>query len=95
MVKHTKIAEHMSLDELRMRMQMTSGFLKMQKWLVIYNAIVDPRPVHEIAKHTGLSEASVYRIIDEYNELGPAAIDMSNKVIDHLWFESPPRHMTV
>jgi len=89
MIKNTKIAEHMSLDEVRMRMQMTSGFLKMQKWLVIYNAIVDPRPVPEIARHTGLSEASVYRIIDEYNKLGAAAIDMRTNVVDQIWYESP------
>jgi hypothetical protein len=86
MTRSTRIAGHMSAEEIRMKMHMTSGFLKMQKWLVIYNAIVDPRPVPEIAKHTGLSEASVYRIIAEYNEFGPEALDTCNKVVGQGWF---------
>lgn len=54
---------------------MTSGFWRFQKWLVIYNAIVDPRPVSEIAKHTGLSISTVCDIIAEYNKMGPESID--------------------
>lgn len=87
MSTNTRIADHLSLDEVRMKLQMTGGFLKMQKWLVIYNAIIDPRPISEIAMHTGLSEASVYRIISEYNRLGPEAFDASNKVTTQMWFE--------
>lgn len=49
--------------------------MKVQKWLVIYNVLVDPRPVSEIAKHTGLSEGSVYRIISDYNKMGPEGLD--------------------
>ncbi len=73
-----RVAEHLSAGEVRMKMQMTGGFFKFQKWLVIYNAIVDPRPVSEIAKHTGLSEASVGRIIAEYNKGGPESLDISS-----------------
>ena len=73
-MENTRIIRHMSADEVRLKMQMTAGFLRMQKWLVIYNAIIDPRPVAEIALHTGLSEASVCRIIAEYNTSGPESI---------------------
>jgi len=91
----TRIADHMSLDEVKMKMQMTAGFLKMQKWLVIYNAIIDPRPVSEIAMHTGLSEASVYKIITEYNNLGPEALETTNKVLSQMWFEHQPQTMSI
>ena len=76
----TRIAEHLSAEDVRMKMQMTGGFLRFQKWLVIYNAIVDPRPVSEIARHTGLSEASVSRIITEYNKNGPEALELSGRM---------------
>jgi hypothetical protein len=66
-----KIANHLSLGEVRMRMQMSGAFPRVLKWLVIYNAIVDPRPISEIARHTGLSEGTVRRIIAEYNTRGP------------------------
>ena len=81
MTETKKVAGHLSLDEVRLRMQMMAGHLKVQKWLVIYNAIVDPRPISEIAKHTGLSEASVYRIIAEYNTKGPEALETPVQVM--------------
>jgi hypothetical protein len=95
MSRSTRVAGHMSAEEIKTRMHMTSGFLKMQKWLVVYNAIVDPRPVPEIAKHTGLSEASVYRIIAEYNELGPEALDAGNKVIDQSRHGKRPKSVSM
>jgi hypothetical protein len=81
------VAGYLSVDEIRMKMQMSAGFLKFQKWLVIYNVLVDPRPIAEIAKHTGLSEASVYRIISEYNNNGPESIEAIRKMGPHAWFE--------
>lgn len=80
-------AGYLSADEIRMKMRMSSGFLKLQKWLVIYNLLVDPRPLAEIARHTGLSESSVYRIIAEYNDEGPESIESIGKMPPHSWFE--------
>ncbi|MHC1728692.1 MAG: helix-turn-helix domain-containing protein [Syntrophobacteraceae bacterium] len=78
---------HLSVDEIKMKMQMSAGFLKFQKWLVIYNILVDPRPISEIAMHTGLSESSVYRIISEYNNSGPDSIDAIRSMGPQTWFE--------
>jgi len=69
------VDDHLSPDEIIARLQMTGGSFRVQKWLVIYNALVDPRPVSEIAKHTGLSEGTVYRIIAEYNSSGPESLE--------------------
>jgi len=71
------LEDHLSLDEIRIRMQTRPGFLTMQKWLVIYNVIVHPRPLSQIAMHTGLSEATVYRIVSDYNRLGPETFDIN------------------
>ena len=87
MTGSTRIAEHLSAEDVRMKMQMTGGFLKFQKWLVIYNAIVDPRPVSEIARHSGLSEASVSRIIAEYNKNGPEALEMPSRMCPAAWLD--------
>ncbi len=81
------VEDYLSADEVRMKMQMSSGFLKFQKWLVIYNVLVDPRPLAEIARHTGLSESSVYRIISEYNNSGPDSIESLRKMGPQAWFE--------
>lgn len=81
------VAGFLSVDEVKMKMRMSSGFLKFQKWLVIYNLLVDPRPLVEIARHTGLSEASVYRIVAEYNNGGPESIDTLGRMGRKAWFE--------
>ncbi|MGA2937598.1 MAG: helix-turn-helix domain-containing protein [Syntrophobacteraceae bacterium] len=85
-VNGADVTGYLSADEVRMKMRMSSGFLRFQKWLVIYNLLVDPRPLAEIARHTGLSESSVYRIIAEYNNGGPEAIEAMGKM-GHAWFE--------
>jgi hypothetical protein len=71
------LEKHLSLDEIRIKMQTRPGFLTMQKWLVIYNLIVHPRPLSQIALHMGLSEATVYRIVSDYNRFGPEAFDIN------------------
>ena len=81
------VAGFLSADEVKMKMRMSSGFLRFQKWLVIYNLLVDPRPIAEIAMHTGLTESSVYRIIAEYNKGGPDSIESIGKLCLHSWFE--------
>ena len=81
------VAGYLSADEVRMKMRMSSGFLRFQKWLVIYNLLVDPRPLSEIARHTGLSESSVYRIVAEYNDGGPDAIESIGTMSPNPWFE--------
>ena len=87
MIETTRVAKHMSADEVKMKMQMTAGFHKMQKWLVVYNALIDPRPIAEIAKHTGLSESSVHKILAEYNQEGPESLDTHTRILERLWRE--------
>jgi len=93
MIEVTGVAKHMSADEVKMKMQMTAGFHKMQKWLVVYNALIDPRPVAEIAKHTGLSESSVHKILAEYNQSGPESLDAHRKIMGRLWGEGAKASM--
>lgn len=78
------LEDHLSLDEIRLKMQTRSGFLAMQKWLVIYNFIVHPRPLSQIAMHTGLSESTVYRIISDYNRIGPEAFGINQTEYSHI-----------
>jgi hypothetical protein len=97
MAQSKYIADYLSLNEIKMKMQMTAGFMKMQKWLVIYNVLADPRSISEIAMHTGLSEGSVHRIIEEYNRLGPDALENGRVMMTDIPFEYPrensaPRH---
>ncbi len=85
--KGSEVTGYLSVDEIKTKMRMSSGFLKFQKWLVIYNLLVDPRPLTEIARHTGLSESSVYRIVAEYNNGGPESIETFGEMRRQTRFE--------
>jgi transposase len=45
-----------------------------QKWMIIHNALIDPRPASEIAKHTATSLRTVHQVIADYNRRGACAI---------------------
>jgi transposase len=79
MGKVTKSIPHLSKEEVQERIKATVGFWRVQKWLVIWNALVDPRPAGEIALHTGLAEQSVHNLISRYNRLGPDAVEGPGK----------------
>jgi len=79
MGKVTKSIPHLSKEEVQERIKATVGFWRVQKWLVIWNALVDPRPAGEIALHTGLAEQTVHNLISQYNRLGPAAVEGPGK----------------
>ncbi|MDR3556337.1 MAG: helix-turn-helix domain containing protein [Syntrophobacteraceae bacterium] len=81
------MAGYLSAEEIKMKMRMSTGFLRFQKWLVIYNLLVDPRPLAEIARHTGLSESSVYRIVAEYNDAGPESVETIGDMGRKAWFQ--------
>ncbi len=74
MGKLTKAVGHLTQAEILEKIKETTGFWKVQKWLVILNATVDPRPAIEIALHTGLAQQTVHNLISDYNRNGPAVL---------------------
>lgn len=79
MARITGAAPHLSAEEVKTRLQLDPRPLCRQRWLIIYNALVDPREASEIAKHTGTTAAMVHRVIASYNRLGAAAVETVGK----------------
>jgi len=46
-----------------------------QRWLIIYNALVEPGKAENIARHCGVSKATVHALISSYNRQGIAAVE--------------------
>jgi len=69
----TSALPHLSEFEVSVRLRRTAG-REQRRWFVIWNALVDPRPAAEIAKHTDVSISTVHNVISRYNRLGPQAI---------------------
>jgi transposase len=79
MKRKTKASDQLSLDEIVNKIKNTKGFWRVQKWLVVYNAIVDPRTSEEIARHLAVTKSFVNKTISEYNRFGPQSIETIGK----------------
>lgn len=76
----TSALPHLSEFEVSLRLRQTTG-REQRRWLVIWNALVDPRPASEIAIHTDVSVSTVHNLISRYNRFGPKVIEGSEKGI--------------
>lgn len=75
----TRAVSHLSVDEVKKRMRTSPHSRVRQRWWIIYNALVAPRKVEETALHTGVSTATVHRVVATYNRLGPTAVESQRK----------------
>ena len=79
MTTHTSVKTHLTREEIQEKIKETVGFWRVKRWLVIWNALVDPRPAKEIAKHTMLSVQTVHNLISQYNRFGAKAVETRGK----------------
>ena len=75
----TRAASHLSVEEVKERAKTDQRYWCRQRWLIIYNALVDPRPAAEIATHVGVSVDTVHQVISKYNRFGVAAVETVGK----------------
>lgn len=75
----TQAASHLSVEDVKDRMNTDARLWVRRHWWIIYNALVAPRKAEEIALHTGVSATTVHRVISTYNRLGPSAMETPGK----------------
>lgn len=79
MARVTHAAAHLSIEEVKNRLKTDPRPWCRQRWLIIYNALVEPRKAEEIARHCGVSKATVHDVISTYNRLGVCAVETAGK----------------
>ncbi len=79
MSRITRAVARLSIDAVNAKLQHAANATQRRRWLIVYTALVDPRPASSIALHTGVSVATVRLVISTYNRLGPAALDTPGK----------------
>src|SRR5438128_12688629 len=79
MARITRAAAHLSIEEVKNRMRTDPRPLYRQRWLIIYNALVQPRKAEEIAQHCWVSKATVHQVISTYNRLGVVGVETPGK----------------
>jgi transposase len=75
MSRVSRALPHLSAEEIKEKIAMASTPRRQQKWLIVYNALVSPRPAAEIAEHTATHIRTVHQVISDYNRFGAAAIE--------------------
>jgi transposase len=75
MARVTRAVSYLSAEEIKQRLKHDSRPWYRQRWLIIYNALIEPRKAEEIAKHCGVSKATVHQVISTYNRLGVEAVE--------------------
>ncbi len=79
MSRVSRAASHLDVEAVKQKLKTSGSFWSQQKWLIVYNALVDPRPASAIAQHTGVSVATVHKVISQYNSKGVAALENPGK----------------
>lgn len=79
MARITRAAAHLTREEVKKRMNTDPHPLYRQRWLIVYNALVEPGKAEDIARHCGVSKATVHAVISSYNRLGVAAVETPGK----------------
>src|SRR2546428_4663308 len=79
MARVTRAAAHLSIEEVKTRLKTDPRPWCRQRWLIIYNALVQPRKAEEIARHCGVSKATVHQVISTYNRFGVTAVETPGK----------------
>jgi transposase len=79
MARVTRAASYLTIEEAKHRLKTDPRPWCRQRWLIIYNALVEPRKAEEIAKHCGVSKAMVHQVISSYNRRGVEAVETSGK----------------
>ena len=79
MARIARAAAHLSLEEVKSRLQIEPRPWCRQRRLNIYNALVDPCKAEEIAKHCGVSKVTVHQVISLYNRFGVTALETPGK----------------
>jgi len=75
----TRAAPYLSIDELRTKLHADTNPVHRRHWLILSNALGDPRPADVIARHLGISTALVHKVVSLYNRFGPTVIETPRK----------------
>lgn len=79
MARITKATPHLSAEELKTRVKLDPRPWCRQRWLIIFNALIEPREAADIANHTGTTVAMVHQVIARYNRLGAESVETPGK----------------
>ncbi len=74
----TRAANHLTLEQVKEKMREAKDPRQLQRWQIVYTALIQPRRAEEIATCVGVSKSLVQKMISRYNREGVQAIEMKS-----------------
>ena len=75
MARVTRVAPHLTFAQVKQKMHSATSIWLRARWLVIYTAMLEPRPAHAIATQLGVSRPFVAKITSLYKRFGPHGLE--------------------
>lgn len=79
MGKVTKAVEHLTAKQIEEKIKSTVGFWRVRRWMIIYEALVNPKKAEEIALNNGVSKSTVNSLVSMYNRYGEEAVEVKGR----------------
>lgn len=75
MARVTRVAPHLPLEAVKQKLHAATAIWLRQRWMVIYTAMLDPRPAEQIAIQLGVSRPFIAKITSLYKRFGPQGLE--------------------
>jgi transposase len=75
MARVTRIPPHLTVEEVKQKLHSAQNTWLRQRWMVIYTALLEPRPAEEIAIQLGVSRPFISKITSLYKRFGPQGLE--------------------
>jgi transposase len=74
----TRAAHHLTIEQVKEKMKETKDPRQLQRWYIVYTALLQPRKAEEIATSVGVSKSLVQKVISRYNRAGIPSIEVKS-----------------
>jgi transposase len=74
----TRAAHHLTIEQVKERMKEAKDPRQLQRWQIVYTALLQPRKAEEIAISVGVSKSLVQKVISRYNREGIQSIEIKS-----------------
>jgi len=74
----TRAAPHLTIEQVKEKMKETKDTKQLQRWQIVYAALLQPRKAEEISASIGVSKSLVQKVISRYNREGIESIEVKS-----------------
>jgi len=74
----TRAAHHLTIEQVKEKMKEAKDPKQLQRWQIVYTALLQPRKAEELAASIGVSKSLVQKVISRYNREGIQSIEVKS-----------------